>query len=611
MKKQSFLMLLLSAFLFFGCRQESLYVDQELQNNSPVSKNYVINDAEIKKDAQLWSKLSGIQAGLFGSDPKAKNNDPLLDGAVIMTDYAGVVEKNGITTYTFQIKRIYPSKDTENLVVRKNADGSYSGLLIQYHLSKQEIQAFQNAGKPQDIKGKISAYTINDININSKNGSGGYTYSEQIGCLVVNYEIIPCTSSDQHTNPNQCALTGVDAPQIILMSVDDTHCNPSGNPGGSGTGSGPGGTQGGGSGVGSTTPTEFLYNTFLFTDFGDAYNICAAGDSQCEANRQLNIELQAYLLTLPPPTSMLSSYLHTYLTVKGYFKLNGGTSFLTDRLSLMAGWYNNPANASIPYTERDKFVNWGLNFLIQNPDVTWTRFENWFLEETLNNTLQNEFLEDWAEPDRVKPTTKFKNHAKLNGIYNKIKTAANFNQILKNFTPEGSVAHLMFDIGAVYKQEAQAETSEPVNYWIKITFNKNKNWADIPKIVIAQTFIHELIHAEILRQLLAVANSNGSIDEATLLDYAKNHKNIELFNAYVKAKTNDADFQHQFMAQKYVTTIVNFLKQVYGNQYTDVEYKTVAWMSSLKGTKAWNLLPQSEKDLYINTFNTNYWLWEL
>lgn len=123
--------------------------------------------------------------------------------------------------------------------------------------------------------------------------------------------------------------------------------------------------------------------------------------------------------------------------------------------------------------------------------------------------------------------------------------------------------------------------------------------------------MHELIHAEILRQLLAVASSNGSMNEATLLDYAKNHKHIELFNAYVKAKTNDANFQHQYMAQKYVTTIVNFLKQVYGTQHTDVEYKTVAWISSLKGTKAWNLLPQSEKDLYINTFNTNYWLWEL
>ncbi|MFN1215339.1 hypothetical protein ACKW6Q_00005, partial [Chryseobacterium kwangjuense] len=198
MKKVNFLMLILSAFLFFGCRQESLYVEQESQNN-PVSRNYVINDAEIKKDSQLWQKLSGIQSGLFGNDPKAKKNDPLLDGAVIMTDHAGVVERNGTTTYTFQIKRIYPSQDTENLVVRKNADGAYSELLIQYHLSKQEIQAFQNAEKPEDIKGKISVYKINDLTLNSKNG--GYPYTEWIGCLAVTYQVIPCVSSDHHTNP--------------------------------------------------------------------------------------------------------------------------------------------------------------------------------------------------------------------------------------------------------------------------------------------------------------------------------------------------------------------------------------------------------------------------
>jgi hypothetical protein len=252
-----------------------------------------------------------------------------------------------------------------------------------------------------------------------------------------------------------------------------------------------------------------------------------------------------------------------------------------------------------------------LQFKANNPTTTWQQFEKWFTEEPISASLQNELFEDWADPTRVKPTTKFKNHAKLNGIYNKIKTAAKFNQILKNFIPEGSVAHLIFDIGPLIKPDAQAETSPPKNYWINITFNQNKDWANIPKVVISGSFMHELIHAEIFRQLLAVANTNGSINETILLDYAKNHKHIELFNSYVKAITNDSDFQHQYMAQKYVNTIAEFLKQVYGSQYTDTEYKAIVWMSSLKGTRAWNLLPQSQKDLYINTFNSNYWSWEM
>jgi hypothetical protein len=383
MKKTNFLMLFALMLLMFNCRQESMYVEQDSQNNFS-SKNYVINSGEIKKDPKLWSAISGIQTNLFEADPSKKNIDPLLNGAVIMTDYAGVMEKNGNTTYTFEIKRMTPVQDLENLVLRRNSNGSYSGILIQYHLSKEEIQAFQNATKPEDIKNKISVYRINNININSKDS--GYTYSEQIGCLVVNYEVIPCASSDQHTNPSQCSLTGASAPQIILLSVDDTHCVPSGEgQGNPGSGTIPGGSQGGGSGQGSNTPPENLYNTFLFSNFGDDANICTAGDTECEENRQLNLQLQAYLLTLSPKTSILSAYLYTFLTIKGYFKINGSNTFLTDRLNMLAGWYNNPANANIPELEKHKFINWGLNFLIQNPDTTWEQFENWFITKSEGN----------------------------------------------------------------------------------------------------------------------------------------------------------------------------------------------------------------------------------
>ena len=82
-----------------------------------------------------------------------------------------------------------------------------------------------------------------------------------------------------------------------------------------------------------------------------------------------------------------------------------------------------------------------------------------------------------------------------------------------------------------------------------------------------------------------------------------------LFDYYVRYVKGDSSFQHESIAAHYVTIMVNFLKQMYGTKYTDVEYKTVVWMG-LKGTTAWNLLPQSEKTLYDNTWNTNYWLWE-
>jgi len=380
MKKNNYLLLILSILLFFGCRQENLYVDQDTQNNSAL-KNYVINGNEIKKDVELWSKLSGIQTHFFAVNIKNKKNDPLLDGAVIMTDYAGVMEKNGVTTYTFSIKRMHSSKDIENLVVRKNPDGSYSGVLMQYHLSKQELQTYQHAGKPEDIKGKISVYKIDDINLNSKSGSGGYTYSEQVGCLVINFEVIPCTSDDQHTNPNQCALTGVDSPQIILLSVDDSHCTPSGNPGtgSSGTGTIPGGNQSGGSsGSSPSDPDANPYNTFIFNSYDDMQNICATGDDACEADRQLNLQVQAYLLSLSPITSTLAAYNPILKTIKDYFKVYGyADDALTDRLVLTANWFNAQNNTNPDLTLSNfKVASWALTLLIENDTEDFQNFFN-------------------------------------------------------------------------------------------------------------------------------------------------------------------------------------------------------------------------------------------
>ena len=262
---------------------------------------------------------------------------------------------------------------------------------------------------------------------------------------------------------------------------------------------------------------------------------------------------------------------------------------------------NNPQAAA--------FVMWGLEFLSQNTGTTWAQFENWFITGTLTASQMSEFLLDLNNPDTVKPTKRFKNNAKINAIYNQAKTVSNFKQYLHNFEPTFSVAHLIFDIGTCKYSTSLAETSEPVNYQIQIIFNKDKDWTNMPKIVIADTFMHEMIHAEIFRKLLSLASSNGNIDVNLLKQYLNAHNYPGLFDYYVRYVKGDSSFQHESMAAHYVTIMVNFLKQMYGTKYTDVEYKTVVWMG-LKGTTAWNLLPQSEKTLYDNTWNTNYWLWE-
>lgn len=122
--------------------------------------------------------------------------------------------------------------------------------------------------------------------------------------------------------------------------------------------------------------------------------------------------------------------------------------------------------------------------------------------------------------------------------------------------------------------------------------------------------MHEMIHAEIFRKLLSLASNNGNIDMNLVSQYLNEHNYPGLFDYYVRWTQGNENWQHDMMAAHYVNIMVNFLQQVYGNTYEIDEYKTIVWMG-LKGTIAWNNLPQSQRDLYQNIWNNNYWLWEI
>lgn len=282
-------------------------------------------------------------------------------------------------------------------------------------------------------------------------------------------------------------------------------------------------------------------------------------------------------------------------------------------------WYIwNDINDSQKLQINSNEAKFKAEFYTLYPQTTILEFEEWFYEsptqENLstglsNSDLNDELLSDWNNPNIVKPTLAFKKNPKINSIYNEAKTAANFNQYLKNFDIDLSVAHLMFDINLVSNSGYLAETDPPSNYWIKITFNKDKDWTNIPKIVIADTFMHEMIHAEIYRKLLSLGSTHGNIDVNKITSDLLSHNYPGLFDYYVRYTKDDTTAQHNMMGKHYVGIMVNFLKQLYGTKYSDSEYKTVVWMG-LKETKAWYSLDKSERDLYDHTWLTKYNSWE-
>lgn len=583
MKKFNLLMLFALTLFMFGCRTELTNEAETNITQSDFRKTIKLKDALAFKNYLTEIKNNP-------SHTYSKNEDifsSLSDEATVT-----VITQHNVTSYSTVIRHLDRSSDV--LVYSVDTENKSIGFTAQYKpadLTKNyQIDNFTGTVEYTAMDGRPmgTRELINGVPLASKTQKNVST--NKAACSYsINLIEVNC-NGDNHS-PSQYGQCEAGQKPYYIVEISEV-CSGGGQPpkGLPDMGFYDGGGDGGGTATSNEMSIQDSFN-FMLNDNGFA---------------ELTPDEYTYIQNNQYIGGQLLSYFYYNLNQ------NNNLQLLHWAIDYLRNQINSGTSQVTKWNQFEPFLSFSQQFFSSNPDTTWSQFENWFLEvPILNNNLQNELFEDWADPNRVKPTTKFKNHAKINGIYNKIKTAANFNQYLKNFAPEGSVAHLIFDIGATESSQSQAETSEPKNYWMTIKFNQNIDWANTPKIVIAGTFMHELIHAEILRQLLAVANSNGSINEVTLLDYAKKHKHVELFNAFVKYKTNDANFQHQFMAEKYVTTIVNFLKQVYGTQYTDIEYKTVAWMSSLKDTKAWNLLPQSEKDLYTNTFNTNYWLWEL
>ena len=50
-------------------------------------------------------------------------------------------------------------------------------------------------------------------------------------------------------------------------------------------------------------------------------------------------------------------------------------------------------------------------------------------------------------------------------------------------------------------------------------------------------------------------------------------------------------------------------KQRHGDAYSDVEYKSIAWMG-VQNTNAWNNLPKKEREEYKKIWKEKYWSWE-
>lgn len=215
----------------------------------------------------------------------------------------------------------------------------------------------------------------------------------------------------------------------------------------------------------------------------------------------------------------------------------------------------------------------------------------------------------------------FTSNEQLMSIYNQLGGAPTFQSYLQYFDGEFSVAHLKLSVEVDPNDpNANAITYPPSNYVIGIKFNPNQ--LDRPDLDIARTFIHELIHAEIFRKLMSIANSGGNTIQFTaatienlrnsfpgLYDYYMRYE----FGTPPNGTPSNAD--HQMMAQHYRETIISALQE-FDTSYPAELYEALSWIGLMgegsvnpatglpaSPTVAWQNVPQVQRLQILQTYH--------
>ena len=340
----------------------------------------------------LFDEISKLRQNTFREssvNARTSIQDSILDGAIIETEKVLEIAEGDNITYTFPVSRTYSNNKIENLVLRKNADNTFSGALMQYNFTKSELESYVK-GTLTNFSNKIKTYTIKNLSISART-----TVSVWEDCWEFVYEEHRCTAGGNHAYGSSCSAApgSAQAAQPSTLVAAYNHCEEEGggstgggsSPGGS-TGSGPGsgvpvtGGSGGGGVISGTSPSN-PYNTFIFTSFDDMFMLCAEGDTQCHANIDFNKNVQVFLYSLGIRTSELAAYTPNLNLIKSYFATNGfGSSeqeFLKERLQIVSNWFK-LQDKSTPekLLHKCKISNWVLNILMENDTTDIHNFFN-------------------------------------------------------------------------------------------------------------------------------------------------------------------------------------------------------------------------------------------
>lgn len=409
-------------FIFLGilnsCRQEELF--EQTQKEKKNFKVYMLNKKQVTDDFFLFDKVAKIQNVLIERNAQARSvQDSILDGGTISINKVLFIEnENGIKTYTFPLKRSFASSKIENLVLKRNVDSTFSGVLMQYDITPTEKEMFNNWSSI-DIKPKTKIINIDNLSINTSARIVQY----QIGCFILEYEDGTCASTCQHTNPAECRLKGSQAPQppriLSITAIPD--CEPSGGDNGS-TSNPPENSN--------NPPSNPTYpmsggdnNTMLFDDYDLTYY---NSDDMTDPDFQFYYQVNQWMQSQPQIVKDLNNeYHYVFYFIHTYFKTNGlnnnTKAFVSQRLLQIAQWYYDQTTGShLDYEQKKSIAIWSVKHLLENPDISWEDYKNQFLTSPC---------------EKIKNTTN-----SINGLKNKLITLNTHANLTLNYERGATVA---------------------------------------------------------------------------------------------------------------------------------------------------------------------------
>lgn len=568
-KKFNVLFCFIILSLFVSCEKD-IYDDTIKTTERNVTSEFVTgNDARL-----IVSKLTKSLRKKYSLNQMESGRIEMESiGIILYDEIVKVTDSTGKSTYSFKVD--HPDSSISkfyNLILQEKAEGNIIKLM-EYTMTPEFAQQFAETFNYKDFRGTLSSYTIinetpcpdNDITLISIGQVGG---------------------SSGGADPTGGEPTGGDPTSGNPTGGDPTGGNPTGgNPtGGNPTGGNPtGGNSGSG---GDDYSLEYLEMIIDCISSGGTWDYT---DGNCVANpRYFRMSIDP--IEEEPCNPIIHFVVITPNTTCEKEFLQGNTHL---------NWlYENQGTEE--YAEIMNYVN---------GDGTDCSQERKNVANELIREIKSGSIIDFE--NKIILDSSFVHNQKANCVYNKLKTNNSFNQVLTPFNVQNPKAFVKMTTGPVGNNDRARATPPDTNNIILITINNDPTHINginkRPNVLLAQTIVHEILHAELFRRIL-VAIGNGTYSTLTMpqLIYALQHSQYSDLVDYIRTAN---DWSHEYMADQWRETIAKVTQEfatgieVAGTP--DQLYMNLSWLGlNSPDVYVWtDVLDQNDRDTINQVIN--------